>query len=107
MTGHSIIFVFLFRDLGTTLNPYHDILHHMNESLKIFYNDLKNSFKDLLPIVLVVAFFQIAIMRAMPENLSSIIIGLFIRGLEIGIFPIAHKWGQALTFNLFISQMLS
>jgi len=72
----------------------------MNESLKIFYNDLKNSFKDLLPIVLVVAFFQIAIVRAMPENLSSIIIGLFIvavglalfiRGLEIGIFPIGEN----------------
>jgi len=72
----------------------------MNESLKIFYNDLKNSFKDLLPIVLVVAFFQIAIVRAIPENLTSIIIGLFIvavglalfiRGLEIGIFPIGEN----------------
>jgi hypothetical protein len=72
----------------------------MNESLKIFYSDLKNSFKDLLPIVLVVAFFQIAIVRAVPENLSSIIIGLFIvavglalfiRGLEIGIFPIGEN----------------
>jgi len=72
----------------------------MNEGLKIFYNDLKNSFKDLLPIVLVVAFFQILIVRAMPENLTSIIIGLFIvavglalfiRGLEIGIFPIGEN----------------
>ena len=72
----------------------------MNESLKIFYSDLKNSFKDLLPIVLVVAFFQIAIVRAMPENLTSIVIGLFIvavglalfiRGLEIGIFPIGEN----------------
>ena len=72
----------------------------MNESLKIFYNDLKNSFKDLLPIILVVAFFQIAIVRAVPDNLSSIIIGLFIvavglalfiRGLEIGIFPIGEN----------------
>ena len=72
----------------------------MNASLKIFYSDLKNSFRDLLPIVLVVAFFQVAVVRAMPENIVSIILGLlivavglalFIRGLEIGIFPIGEN----------------
>jgi len=70
------------------------------DSAKIFYQDLKNSFKDLLPIVVVVAFFQIAIVRAMPENFSSIVVGLvivaiglalFIRGLELGIFPIGES----------------
>ncbi len=68
----------------------------MKESLKIFYQDLRGSFMDLLPIVIVVAFFQIFIVQAMPENLTSIVIGLtivavglalFIRGLELGIFP--------------------
>jgi len=72
----------------------------MKETLKIFYSDLKNSFKDLLPIVVVVAFFQIAIIQAVPEGLSSIIIGLlvvavglaiFIRGLELGIFPVGEN----------------
>ena len=72
----------------------------MNESIKIFAGDLKNSFKDLLPIIIVVAFFQTFIIQAMPENLSSIIIGLtivavglalFIRGLELGIFPIGEN----------------
>ncbi|MBN2824595.1 MAG: DUF1538 domain-containing protein, partial [Campylobacterales bacterium] len=72
----------------------------MNNSLKIFYGDLKNSFKDLLPIVVVVAFFQIAIIQSMPNGLTSIIIGLiivaiglalFIRGLELGIFPIGEN----------------
>ncbi len=72
----------------------------VKESLRIFMGDLKNSFKDLLPIILVVAFFQIAIVQAVPENLSSIIIGLtivaiglalFIRGLELGIFPIGEN----------------
>ena len=72
----------------------------MNESLKIFANDLKNSFKDLVPIIIVVAFFQIAIIQKMPANLTSIIIGLtivavglalFIRGLELGIFPIGEN----------------
>jgi hypothetical protein len=69
-------------------------------SVKIFLNDLKNSFKDLFPIIAVVTFFQAAIVQAMPENLSSIIVGmlivavglaLFIRGLELGIFPIGEN----------------
>jgi hypothetical protein len=72
----------------------------MKESIKIFFQDLKNSFKDLLPIIVVVAFFQIVIIQAMPDNLLSIVIGLtivavglalFIRGLELGIFPIGEN----------------
>jgi len=70
------------------------------ESTKVFLTDLKNSFKDLVPIIVVVAFFQAVIIQAVPENLSSIIIGLiivavglafFIRGLELGIFPIGEN----------------
>ncbi|MDM5271175.1 DUF1538 domain-containing protein [Sulfurovum sp. zt1-1] len=72
----------------------------IKESLKIFGGDLKNSFKDLVPIILVVAFFQIVIISTIPENLLSIVIGLtivavglalFIRGLELGIFPIGEN----------------
>jgi len=72
----------------------------MKESLKIFAGDLKNSFKDLLPIIIVVALFQGLIIQAVPENLASIVIGLtivaiglalFIRGLELGIFPIGES----------------
>ena len=77
----------------------------MEESLKIFAGDLKNSFKDLLPIIIVVALFQGFIIQAVPENLTSIVIGLsivavglalFIRGLELGIFPIGE--GLAVDF---------
>jgi hypothetical protein len=72
----------------------------MITSLKVLYKDLINSFKDLLPIVFVVAFFQTFIIGSMPENLTSILIGLFIvaiglalfiRGLELGIFPIGEN----------------
>ncbi|WP_456381476.1 DUF1538 domain-containing protein [Hydrogenimonas sp.] len=68
--------------------------------MKIFLADLKSSFGDLLPIVLVVAFFQVAVVRAVPEDLPSIVAGLvivavglalFIRGLELGIFPIGES----------------
>jgi len=72
----------------------------MKESIKIFSQDLKNSFKDLLPIIIVVAFFQTFIIQSMPDNLTSIVIGLtivavglalFIRGLELGIFPVGEN----------------
>ncbi|WP_353663063.1 DUF1538 domain-containing protein [Hydrogenimonas sp. SS33] len=72
----------------------------MGESLKLFAGDLKNAFKDLVPIVAVVAFFQVAVVRQLPENLTSILLGLFIvavglalfiRGLELGIFPIGEN----------------
>jgi len=77
----------------------------MQESLKIFAGDLKNSFKDLVPIIIVVALFQGVIIRSVPDNLFSIVIGLtivavglalFIRGLELGIFPIGE--GLAVDF---------
>ncbi len=68
--------------------------------LKLIAILLGNSFKDLLPIVLVIAFFQIFILQQVPENLGSIVLGLFIvavglavfiQGLEIGIFPIGEN----------------
>ena len=77
-----------------------DIIFGMKESLKIFYSDIRNSFKDLLPIIAVVTFFQAGIIQAVPQNLTSIVIGLcivavglalFIRGLELGIFPIGES----------------
>ena len=68
--------------------------------LYIFYYDLKNSAKDLIPIILVISFFQILIIKQTPPNLFSILIGLciiifglavFTRGLEIGIFPVGEN----------------
>ena len=77
----------------------------MKDSLKIFAGDLKNSFMDLLPIIIVVALFQGVIIRSVPDDLLSIATGLtivavglalFIRGLELGIFPIGE--GLAVDF---------
>ncbi len=72
----------------------------LKESLKIFFTDMRGSLQDLLPIVLVVAFFQAFIIGEVPKNLTSIILGLFIvavglalfiRGLELGIFPMGEN----------------
>jgi hypothetical protein len=66
---------------------------------------LKASFFDLLPIVLVVSFFQVVVLRQPFPNLFEILVGLvfvvlglmlFVEGLEIGLFPI----GENLSYTL-------
>ena len=68
-------------------------------SIKTFLQLLKESFRDLLPIVLVIMFFQLAIIQSVPENWLSTAIGLtivgvglavFLLGLEVGIFPVGE-----------------
>lgn len=66
---------------------------------------LLSSFKDLIPIILVVSFFEIFVLQQAPDNLFSILIGLvfivigltfFVFGLEMGLFPIGESLAQAL-----------
>ena len=66
---------------------------------------LLSSFKDLIPIILVVSFFEIFILQQAPADLASIMIGLvfivfgltfFVFGLEMGLFPIGESLAQAL-----------
>jgi len=58
------------------------------------------SFKDLLPIIIVIAFFQILVLKQPIPNMSEILIGIFfvvaglsffIKGLEMGLFPIGES----------------
>ncbi len=69
-------------------------------SLASFIKLLKESFRDLMPIILVIMFFQLAIIQSVPQNWGSTAIGLFIvaiglavflLGLEVGIFPVGEK----------------
>ena len=76
--------------------------------LKIIGNiidKLKASFIDLLPIIIVVSFFQIVVLQQPFPNLNELLIGLvfvvlglmlFVEGLEIGLFPI----GENLSYTL-------
>jgi hypothetical protein len=68
-------------------------------SIASFLQLLKESFRDLLPIILVIMFFQLAIIQTVPENWLSTTIGLaivgvglavFLLGLEVGIFPVGE-----------------
>jgi len=64
-----------------------------------FIQSILDSMRDLAPIVVVVAFFQWGVLRQPMPNLGEILYGtvmvvlgltLFIRGLEMGLFPIGE-----------------
>ncbi|ABI72117.1 MULTISPECIES: DUF1538 domain-containing protein [Shewanella] len=64
-----------------------------------------SSFKDLIPIILVVSFFEIFVLHQAPAELGSILIGVvfivlgltfFVFGLEMGLFPIGESLAEAL-----------
>lgn len=66
----------------------------------------KDACKDLLPIVVVIAFFQVVVLRQPLPQLGDVLFGallivtgltLFVQGLEMGLFPIGEAMAQALT----------
>ena len=74
-------------------------------SISQLFKAMLNSFKDLIPIILVVCFFELFVLQQAPDNLFSILIGLifivvgltfFVFGLEMGLFPIGESLAQAL-----------
>jgi uncharacterized membrane protein (DUF2068 family) len=74
------------------------------KQLSSFWNVLKDSIRDLSPILLVIAFFQLVVLKAPIPDLGSLIAGtvlvvlgltLFVRGLELGLFPIGEAMAYA------------
>ncbi|MCI5147694.1 MAG: DUF1538 domain-containing protein [Candidatus Electrothrix sp. AR3] len=66
---------------------------------------LWNAFTDLLPIIGVIGFFQLVVIRQPLPNLAEVLFGtvlvviglaLFVQGLEMGLFPIGESLAQAL-----------
>ena len=71
----------------------------MNKLVIEFLRSVRESVRDLMPIILVVAFFQLAVLQQPLPNLGKILYGtvmvvlgltFFIRGLEMGLFPIGE-----------------
>ena len=65
---------------------------------------LLNSLRDLLPIVIVVSTFQLLVIRQPLPNLLDLLLGilfvviglsLFVKGLEMGLFPIGQTMAHA------------
>ncbi len=69
-----------------------------------FLGLMVGSIRDLTPIIVVVAFFQFAVLQQPVPNLGGILLGLFfvligltlfIQGLELGLFPIGEAMAVA------------
>lgn len=75
----------------------------MNQ-VQAFLKILLDSFRDLLPIIVVIGFFQFAVLQQPIPNIGEILIGtlfvvigltLFVQGLELGLFPIGETMAYA------------
>ncbi len=69
-----------------------------------FVKALLGSLKDLAPILLVITFFQLAVIGQPLPNLADMLVGtlfvvigltLFVQGLELGLFPIGGSMAHA------------
>ena len=72
--------------------------------LRALLRFLAGSARDLTPIVLVIALFQLAVLRQPLPNLGEAVIGLllvllglacFVRGLDLGLFPLGEQMAHA------------
>ncbi|MDH5632050.1 MAG: DUF1538 domain-containing protein [Gammaproteobacteria bacterium] len=63
------------------------------------FRSIRDSFRDLLPIILVILFFQLVVLGKPLPNWEKLLVGtmlvvlgltFFIRGLEMGLFPIGE-----------------
>jgi len=74
------------------------------KQLAAFWRALRGSIRDLAPIILVIGFFQLVVLRQPVPDLTGLLTGtllvvlgltLFVRGLELGLFPI----GETMAFS--------
>jgi hypothetical protein len=79
---------------------------NLSKTLLYIYDKSRQSATDLLPIILVITFFQLVIIRQPLPQLGTIFIGtimvimglsMFIQGLEMALFPLGENMAQALT----------
>jgi len=77
----------------------------MTKELRGFLRLIRDALRNLAPIILVIAFFQAAVLRQPFPDLGGILIGLacvilglalFVQGLEMGLFPIGEVMAQAM-----------
>ncbi|MDP6978673.1 MAG: DUF1538 domain-containing protein [Myxococcota bacterium] len=72
--------------------------------LKAFVRLVSSSARDLVFIVVVIAFFQLVVLRQPFPNLGGVLLGLlfsllglalFVRGLDLGLFPLGESMAEA------------
>jgi hypothetical protein len=76
----------------------------LNKSLLAFIGAMFGSLRDLMPIILVIAFFQMFVLQQPIEHVGTLITGFFfvllgltffIYGLNMGLFPIGEAMAHA------------
>ena len=76
----------------------------MPDQFSKFLGSIRDSVRDLLPIVAVIAFFQLAVLQQPIPDLGNMLVGVFlvvlgltffIRGLEISLFPLGESMAYA------------
>lgn len=72
----------------------------MSKQLRLFLKSLLESVRDLAPIAIVITFFQLVVLQQPIPDLADLLVGsvlvvlgltFFIRGLEMGLFPIGER----------------
>jgi len=83
--------------------------------LKAIFGSLLDSLRDLLPIILVIAFFQFGVLQQPIPNFSEIALGiafvviglsLFVYGLNMGLFPIGETMAYSFASKGSLSWLL-
>ena len=88
------------------------------KSLQAILTSLLESLRDLLPIILVIGFFQFAVLQEPIPNFGEIALGiifvvigltLFVQGLNMGLFPIGETMARSFASkgNLFLLLVFS
>lgn len=76
----------------------------MKLQLSATFRPFVDSLRDLAPIVIVIAFFQLVVLKQPVPNMGTLLLGaamvvlgltLFVRGLEMGLFPIGENMAYA------------
>ncbi len=76
----------------------------MTQTLRLLFKAMLGSLRDLLPIFLVIVFFQVAVLHQPLPNVGELLFGVlfvvlgltfFIHGLEQGLFPIGESMATA------------
>jgi hypothetical protein len=85
-----------------------ELLQYVINPLKRFAVHVLGACRDLAPIILVITFFQLVILRQPFPAVFEVLVGLvlvilglalFVLGLEIGLFPIGETMAEALAFK--------
>ncbi len=88
----------------------------MTQVLKVLAGRILGAVRDLAPIIVVIAFFQIIVLQQPFPNLGETLVGLlcvvlglalFIHGLESGLFPLGEAIAQAFTRKSSVVALLS